>query len=319
MRALSGIQPSGDLHIGNYFGALKQYIKLQDEHEGFYFIANYHALTTIRDAETLRANVLSLATDFLALGLDPNRATIFKQSDVPEVTELTWLLSVVTPMGLLERCHAYKEKVAEGVPADHGLFAYPVLMAADILIYQSDIVPVGQDQKQHVEVTRDIAAKFNNTFGKVLKIPEPYILRQSAVVPGIDGRKMSKSYNNTILIFEEPSQIKKKVMSIKTDSRPIEEPKDPEQDNLYALYRLFAPPERAAEMAERYRRGGVGYGEVKKELVGLITDYFAPYRDRRAEIMRDPDYVHDVLRAGGQRARVEAQKTLQMARDAAGV
>ena len=319
MRALSGIQPSGDLHIGNYFGALKQYIELQEKHEGFYFIANYHALTTIRDADELRGNVLSLATDFLALGLDPDRAVIFKQSDVPEVTELTWLLSCITPMGLLERCHAYKEKVAEGVPADHGLFAYPVLMAADILIYQSDLVPVGQDQKQHVEVTRDIALKFNSTFGEVLTIPEAYILRQSAVVPGLDGRKMSKSYDNTLLIFEEPADIKKKVMGIKTDSRPIEEPKDPEEDSLYALYRLFASEEQASEMAERYRKGGFGYGEVKKELVGLITDHFAPFRERRAELLRHQDTVHDILRAGGETARAEARKTLEKAREAAGV
>ena len=319
MRALSGIQPSGELHIGNYFGAVKQYIELQYEHEGYYFIANYHALTTIRDAETLRRNVLSLATDFLALGLDPARAVIFKQSDVPEVTELTWLLSVVTPMGLLERCHAYKEKVAEGIPADHGLFAYPVLMAADILIYQSNLVPVGQDQKQHVEVARDIALKFNNTYGEVLTVPEPYILREVAVVPGLDGRKMSKSYGNTLLIFEEPAQIKKKVMSIVTDSRPVEEAKDPETDNLYALYKLFSTEEQATEMADRYRKGGLGYGEVKKALVGLIADSFAPFRDRRAELLRDQDTVRDVLRSGGEKARAEARKTLDRAREACGV
>ncbi len=318
MRSLSGVQPSGALHIGNYFGAIKHFISLQDQHEGYYFIANYHALTTIRDAATMRANCLALAMDFLALGLDPRRSVLFLQSDVPEVCELTWLLSTITPMGLLERCHAYKEKVAEGIPADHGLFAYPVLMAADILIYQSDVVPVGQDQKQHVEVTRDIALKFNNTYGEVLKLPEPLILPEVAVVPGIDGRKMSKSYGNAILIFEEPAEIKSKVMRIVTDSTPVEDPKDPEACSVFALYRLFAPEEQREEMAERYRKGGVGYGEVKKQVVALMVEYFAEARTRRAELAKTPDYVMDVLRAGGRTARAEAQATLARAREAVG-
>jgi len=318
MRSLSGIQPSGALHIGNYFGAIKQYISLQDQHEGYYFIANYHALTSIRDAATMRENCVALAMDFLALGLDPKRSTLFLQSDVPEVFELTWLLSTVTPMGLLERCHAYKEKVAEGIPADHGLFAYPVLMAADILIYGSDVVPVGQDQKQHVEVTRDIAIKFNNTYGEVLKLPAPLILPEVAVVPGIDGRKMSKSYGNAILIFEEPAEIKSKVMRIKTDSTPVEDPKDPEACHVFALYRLFASEEQREEMAERYRKGGVGYGEVKKQVVALMAEYFAEARARRAELAKTPDYVMDVLRAGGRTARAEARATLARARDAVG-
>jgi len=318
MRSLSGIQPSGALHIGNYFGAIKQYISLQDQHEGYYFIANYHALTSIRDAATLRENCVALAMDFLALGLDPKRSTLFLQSDVPEVCELTWLLSTVTPMGLLERCHAYKEKVAEGIPADHGLFAYPVLMAADILIYGSDVVPVGQDQKQHVEVTRDIAIKFNNTYGEVLKLPDPLILPEVAVVPGIDGRKMSKSYGNAILIFEEPAEIKSKVMRVKTDSTPVEDAKDPEACHVFALYRLFASEEQREEMAERYRRGGVGYGEVKKQVVALMTEYFAEARARRAELAETPDYVMDVLRAGGRTARAEAQATVARAREAVG-
>jgi tryptophanyl-tRNA synthetase len=318
MRSLSGIQPSGALHIGNYFGAIKQYIDMQDQHEGFYFIANYHAMTTIRDRETLRDNCLNLATDFLALGLDPSRSVLFLQSDVPEVTELTWLLSTVTPMGLLERCHAYKEKVAEGIPADHGLFAYPVLMAADILIYNSDLVPVGQDQKQHVEVTRDIAEKLNNTYGELLKLPAPLILDTTAVVPGLDGRKMSKSYGNAIMIFEEPKDIKAKVMRIKTDSTPVGDPKDPEQCSVFALYRLFAADEQREAMAERYRKGGVGYGEVKKELVRLMTDYFAPARERRAELADSPDTVIDILREGGRRARSEARPTLARVREAMG-
>ena len=318
MRSLSGIQPSGALHIGNYFGAIKQYISLQDVHEGYYFIANYHALTTVRDAATMRVNCVALAMDFLALGLDPRRSVLFLQSDVPEVCELSWLLSTVTPMGLLERCHAFKEKVAEGIAADHGLFAYPVLMAADILIYRSDLVPVGQDQKQHVEVTRDMALKFNNTYGEVLKLPEALILPEVAVVPGIDGRKMSKSYGNAILIFEEPEEIKSKVMRIKTDSTPVEDPKDPDTCNVFALYRLFATNGQRAEMAERYRKGGVGYGEVKKQIVALMTEYFAEARARRKELEKTPDYVMDVLRAGGRTARAEARRTLDAAREAVG-
>jgi len=319
MRSLSGIQPSGALHIGNYFGAIKQYIQLQEEHEGFYFIANYHALTTIRDPETMRSNCLNQAMDFLALGLDPERSVLFLQSDVPEVCELTWMLSTVTPMGLLERCHAYKEKIAEGIPADHGLFAYPVLMAADILIYDSNVVPVGQDQKQHVEVTRDIALKMNNTYGEILTVPAPLILEETAVVPGLDARKMSKSYDNTILIFEEPSQIKKKLMRVRTDSTPVEEPKDPERCAVFALYRLVASEEQTEAMAERYRKGGTGYGDVKKVLVGLMTEYFAEAREKRAELAKSPDAVMDVLREGGKKAREIAKVTVERCRDAVGV
>jgi tryptophanyl-tRNA synthetase len=318
MRSLSGIQPSGAVHIGNYFGAVRQYVELQEKHEGFYFIANYHALTSIRDPETLREYTLNLAMDLLALGIDPDRATLFMQSDIPEVTELTWLLSSVTPMGLLERCVAYKEKVAEGIPADHGLFAYPVLQAADILIYDSDLVPVGQDQKQHVEVTRDIATKFNNTFGEVFKLPEAYILSTVAVVTGTDGRKMSKSYGNTILIFQEPDQLKRQVMGVKTDSRPIDEPKDPESCNVYSLYALVASDEDSETVAERYRAGDIGYGEAKALLLEAVTEYFAPHRERRAELEADPDYVRDVLNTGAEHARAEARKTLDRARAASG-
>jgi len=318
MRSLSGIQPSGALHIGNYFGAIKQYIDMQDQHEGYYFIANYHAMTTIRDRETLRRNCLDQAMNYLAIGLDPERSVVFLQSDVPEVCELSWLLSTVTPMGLLERCHAYKDKVAQGIPADHGLFAYPVLMAADILIYGSNVVPVGQDQKQHVEAARDIAIKLNNTYGDVVVVPRPLVLESTAVVPGLDGRKMSKSYDNAILVFEEPSEIKKKVMRIKTDSTPVEDPKDPDECSVFALYRLFAGDEQREDMAERYRKGGLGYGDAKKELVALMTDFFAEARQRRAELASSPDTVMDILREGGRTARAEAQKTLERVRDAMG-
>ncbi|MFQ6098232.1 MAG: tryptophan--tRNA ligase [Armatimonadota bacterium] len=318
MRALSGIQPSGALHIGNYLAALKQYIALQDQHEGFYFLADYHALTTIRDPDVMRRYTMSAAIDFLACGLDPERSVLFKQSDVPEVTELTWLLSCVTPMGLLERCHAYKEKVADGASAEHGLFAYPVLMAADILIYDSDIVPVGQDQKQHVEVTRDIAARFNNTFGETLKLPEPHIVPSVATVPGLDGRKMSKSYGNTIEIFADEETTRKRVMSIVTDSTPLEAPKDPDKCNVMALYRLFASDEEVKEMEERYRAGGYGYGDAKKELARVINEYFRPMRERRPQLEREPDYVRDVLSQGARRARSQAQETLARARAAAG-
>ena len=250
MRVLSGIQPTGEFHVGNYFGAMKQYVDLQDDdNEGYYFIANYHALTTIQDADELRRLTADVAMNFLAFGIDPERSVLFRQSDVPQVTELTWLLSCITPMGLLERCHAYKDKVSQGLSADHGLFAYPVLMAADILIYDSNLVPVGQDQKQHVEVTRDLAIRFNQTFGETLVVPEPYILRNVAVVPGVDGRKMSKSYDNMIPVFATDKAIKKRVMGIVTDSTPVQEPKDPDECNVYALYKLFATEDQAQDMA----------------------------------------------------------------------
>ena len=319
MRALSGIQPSGEFHIGNYFGAMKQYVELQSkEHEGYYFIANYHALTSIREPEELRRLTQDVAMNFLAFGIDPDRSVLFRQSDVPQVTELTWLLSCVTPMGLLERCHAYKDKIAQGLPADHGLFAYPVLMAADILAYDSDIVPVGQDQKQHVEVTRDIAVKFNEAFGQTLTLPEPYILPDVAVVPGIDGQKMSKSYGNVIPVFDTDSAIKKRIMSIVTDSTPVEDPKDPDNCTVFALYRLFATEEQTEEMAEHYRKGGVGYGEVKKELVTLVLDYFADARAKKRELVENPGYVEDVLQAGGAKAREKASEVLERCRAAAG-
>ncbi len=319
MRVLSGIQPSGALHIGNYFGALKQFIELQHSYDGLYFIANYHALTSLHDPAALRAATLEVAVSFLALGLDPEKATIFVQSDVPEVPELTWMLSCVTPVGLLERCHAYKDKVAQGLPAEHGLFAYPVLMAADILIYDSNLVPVGQDQKQHVEVTRDIALRFNNRYGEVFTIPEALILPEVAVVPGLDGRKMSKSYGNTIEIFDEPEVLRKKVMSVKTDSTPVEAPKNPETCNAFALFRLVAPPEELAEVRRLYLEGGAAYGEVKKRTAELMADYFAEAREKRKELLAHPEQVREVLAAGAARARSLARVTLDRAREACGI
>lgn len=319
MRILSGIQPSGRPHLGNYFGAIRQYISLQKGNEPFYFIASYHALTAVQDPALLREYTVGVALDFLALGLDPNEATLFAQQDVPEVTELTWILSCVTPMGMLERAVSYKDKIAQGLTPNHGLFAYPVLQAADILIYLSDLVPVGQDQKQHIEMTRDLAAKFNQQWGEVFTIPEPYILDSTAVVPGIDGRKMSKSYDNTIGIFDEGSALKKKVMSIVTDSTPVEEPKDPSGSTPYLLLRLLADAEEAAEWEARYKAGGMGYGDVKKRLLALIDETFAPYRERRRELAADPDYVMDVLTDGGKRARAVAQQVMHRVREAVGL
>lgn len=319
MRVLSGVQPTGKLHIGNYFGAIRQYVELQHQHDGFYFMANYHALTTIHEGEVLRRQTLEVAADFLALGLDPAKATIFRQSDVPEVTELAWILTCLTPMGLLQRCHAYKDKVAQGLPADHGLFAYPVLMAADILIYHSELVPVGQDQKQHLEVTQDLAQRFNHIYGEVLTVPEPYILENAAVVPGLDGRKMSKSYDNTLGLFDPDKVIKKKIMGIVTDSTPVEDPKDPENNTIFQLYSLLATPEQAAEMAASYRRGGVGYGEYKKQLLAAYLEYFGAAREKRAALEQDLGTVEDVLAQGAQRARAVARETLEAVRAAVGV
>lgn len=319
VRVLSGIQPTGSPHLGNYFGALRQYITLQDGNDPFYFIASYHALTALQDPALLREYTLGVALDFLALGLDPKKSALFAQQDVPEVTELTWILSCVTPMGLLERAVSYKDKIAQGLTPNHGLFAYPVLQAADILIYLSDIVPVGQDQKQHLEITRDIAGKFNQQFGEVFVIPEPYILDATAVVPGVDGSKMSKSYGNDIGIFEEGGSLKKKVMSIVTDSAPVEASKDPSASTPFLLLKLFASEQETAEWAARYEAGGMGYGEVKKRLLGLINEYFAPFRERRRELEKDPAYVMDVLTDGGMRARAVAQQVMHKVREATGL
>jgi tryptophanyl-tRNA synthetase len=320
MRVLSGIQPTGRFHWGNYFGAIRQYIDLQHEHEAYYFIANLHALTTIRNAAELRQNTLDAALDLLALGLDPAKATLFVQSDVPEVTSLTWLLMAITPMGLLERCVSYKDKVSKGLPADAGLFTYPVLMAADILLYDAQIVPVGADQIQHIEVARDIAGRFNHLFGETFVLPQPKVLQESAKVPGIDGEKMSKSYGNTIEIFEDPKSMRKKIMRITTDSRPMEQPKpDYENDHLFQLYSLFATPQQRQELADLYCRGHFGYGQVKAMLADLAEQYFAPFRARRAELAADLAYVERVLAEGAQRARQKASQVLQRAQRACGV
>lgn len=319
MRILSGIQPSGRLHLGNYFGMMKPAIALQEQGEAFYFIANYHALTTVTDPEALRRSTLDVALDFLACGLDPSRTVFYRQSDVPEVTELTWLLSVVTPMGLLERSHSFKDKTSRGIAASHGLFSYPVLMAADILIVQSDIVPVGRDQKQHLEITRDIAIKFNNQYGETFRIPKEQILQEVAVVPGLDGQKMSKSYNNAIEIFGDPKETKARIMRIVTDSKGVADPKDPEQCNVFALYKLFATPEERDAMAARYREGGMGYGEAKKALHAKFEAHFGPLRAKREELASNPDYVEDILLRGAERARAEASITLERARKAVGL
>ena len=320
MRILTGIQPSGKLHWGNYFGAMKPIIDLQTQGETFVFVAQYHALTTVHDAQALKAASWDVALDFLACGLDPEKACLFLQGDVPELHELAWLLSVVTPMGLLERCHSYKDKMARGIAASHGLFAYPVLMAADILAYQSDLVPVGRDQKQHVEVTRDLAAKFNQAFGQeVFRLPEPMIAEAVAVIPGLDGQKMSKSYHNTIGLFEEPKEVKAKIMRIATDSTPLEAPKDPDACRVFALYKLFASPEEVEEMRANYLRGGYGYGHAKKALFEIYKRTFGPFREKRAYLEAHPDEVRAVLDQGAQRARAVARQTLQAARAAVGL
>lgn len=320
MRVLSGIQPTGRFHWGNYFGAIRQYIELQDVAEqAFYFIANLHALTTVRNAATLASNSLDAAIDLLALGLDPNKAVLFVQSDVPEVSELCWLLMTGAPMGLLERCHAYKDKKAKGLTADAGLFTYPVLMAADILAYDSDTVPVGQDQDQHVEVCRDLAASFNHEFGETFVLPKAKILDSSAKVPGTDGEKMSKSYNNTLEIFEEPKALRKKIMRIVTDSRPMEQPKEPATDHLYQLYSLFADETQREAMAAMYRRGGFGYGEVKKALADVAEQYFAEARQRRKELESQPKRIHEILGDGAAAARKKASEVLARAKRACGV
>ncbi|MEE9279780.1 MAG: tryptophan--tRNA ligase [Myxococcota bacterium] len=318
-RILSGTQPTGELHIGNYFGAIRQYIALQDGNEAAYFIADLHTLTTVRDAEALRSFTRGVALDYLALGVDPQESILYRQSDLPEAAELQWILGTVTPMGLLARCHAYKDKLAEGGRPDLGLFAYPVLMAADILIHRADLVPVGQDQKQHLEVTRDVAVKFNQTYGDVLHLPEPYILKDLAIVPGIDGRKMSKSYRNGIHMFAKENALEKEIMRIVSDSTPVGEPKDPDRSHVYSIWCLFASADEQLEMAESFRKGGVGYGAVKKDILGRLLDYFGPARERREELEKNRDYLEDVLREGARRARERAAPLIDAVRDACGV
>ena len=318
MRILTGIQPSGKLHLGNYFGAMRNAFDLQKKGEAFLLIANYHALTTVRDGKLLREMTTDVALDFLACGLDVEKTVFYRQSDVPEVQELAWMLSCLTPMGLLERCHSYKDKIAHGFDASHGLFAYPVLMAADILIMNADLVPVGKDQKQHLEVTRDLAQKFNNAYGEVFKLPEPFIPDNVATIPGTDGQKMSKSYNNTIQLFEDLKSIKKKIMGIVTDSKGLEEPKEPEGNSIYELYKLFATPEEAEEMASNFRAGGYGYGHAKKALFEIYERTFAPFRAKREELQKNLDYVEEILQKGAERARIQASSVMKRVREATG-
>ena len=319
MRILSGIQPSGTPHLGNYFGMMKPAIELQERGEAYYFIADFHALTTVQNAAALRANVHELALDFLACGLDPARSVFFRQSDVPQVAELAWILSTVTPMGLLERCHSFKDKTSRGIAPSHGLFAYPVLMAADILIYDSDIVPVGRDQKQHLEVTRDIAIKMNETFGSIFKLPEPAIQESTAVVPGLDGAKMSKSYHNTIDLFAPENVLRKKIMGIKTDSTPVEEPKPMEGSVILALHKLVASEADHLAMENDFRVGGAGYGDLKKRLFGAVWEYFAPFRAKRVELEADPGHVEKILADGAQKAAAVADSVMRRVRNAVGI
>ena len=320
MRILSGIQPSGTLHIGNYFGMMKPAIELQARGECYYFIADYHSMTSLTDANERRANSLNVALDFLACGLDPNKSVFYRQSDLPEVCELTWLIGTLTPMGLLERAHSYKDKIAKGIAPNFGLFAYPVLMAADILLYDANLVPVGRDQKQHVEMTRDIAIKFNQTYGETFVIPESEIRDETAAVPGLDGQKMSKSYGNTVEIFSDEKAVRKKIMSIVMDSRSPQEPKPDADKNLaIQLLKLVAPKDVATDYENRLRAGGLGYGDLKKALFEHYWNCFAPYRARRVELAANLDYVEGVLRTGAARARTVGSGVLARARKACGL
>jgi tryptophanyl-tRNA synthetase len=318
MRVLSGIQSSGTLHLGNYFGAMKQHIELQHEHECFYFIANYHALTSVQDPDRLRQLTRDVAIDYLTLGLDPQKAIFFRQSDVPEVAELAWILSTVTGKGLLERAHSFKDKAAKGLPVSMGLFCYPLLMAADILIYRSHLVPVGSDQVQHIEMTQDMAGYFNQTYREVFVRPEPR-LNEAPLVPGLDGQKMSKSYGNIIELFGDPRAVKKKIMGIKTDSTPVDQPKHPETCTVFALLKLLAEPAEAAEWERHYREPGMGYGQAKQRLAELYEERFGSKREIRARWAARPDEVEDILRAGGQRARAVAQEVMADVRNACGI
>ncbi len=321
MRILSGIQPSGRLHIGNYFGAIRQFISLQEQgHQCFYFIANYHAMTSTTDKAFLKDITLHVAMAYAALGVDPERSVFFAQSDVPQVTELCWMLNCQCPVSLMEKATTYKDKVANGISANMGLFDYPVLQAADIVIYDSELVPIGQDQKQHIEMTRDLAGKFNRMYdAEVLVLPEPFIVEEVAIVPGIDGRKMSKSYDNTIELFATPKQTKKACGRIVTDSTGLEDPKDPTTCNVFALLKLFVSPEEAEEIAGKYRAGGYGYGHAKGRLTELINERFAEAREKYTELEKRPDDVRDMLREGGRKAREVAEATMQRVREACGI
>lgn len=319
MRILSGIQPSGSLHLGNYFGMMKKMIDYQEHDDLFCFIANYHAMTSVQDGKALAQGTLEAAANFLALGMDPEKSTFWVQSDVPEVQELAWFLSNFTPMGLLERCHSYKDKINKGIAANHGLFAYPVLMSADILMFNSEKVPVGKDQKQHVEVTRDIATKVNNIYGDIFTIPEPDIDDEVATVPGLDGQKMSKSYGNTIDLFQDEKKLRKQIMRIVTDATGVEEPKDPDTCNVFQIYRLFLDKEQQQTLRQRYVAGGMGYGEVKQELFETVRDYFVPFTERRNAILADKEQLHKTLDQGAQKARYAASKVLRKIRKKSGM
>jgi tryptophanyl-tRNA synthetase len=319
MRILSVIQPSGALHIGNYLGMIQPMVQSQEKGELFCFCANLHSLTSVTDGKKLSSYTRDAIIDMLALGIDPEKSVFWVQSDAPEVTEMTWYLNNVTPVGLLERCHSYKDKIAKGLLANNGLFSYPVLMAADILLYQSNIVPVGKDQKQHVEVTRDIAIKFNAAYGEIFTIPEPQIREEVAVVPGIDGQKMSKSYGNTIDIFASEKEMKKKIMGIVTDPTPVEAPKDPDKSTIYSIYKVFAPTDKAEEMAGKFREGGYGYGEAKKELFAVLWEYFSPFRVKREQLAGDPGYIEEVRKKGARKATDVGAATLDKVRSSVGV
>lgn len=319
MKILSGIQPSGQLHIGNYFGMMQTMISQMESSELYVFIVDLHALTSVHDSQKLATGSLEAAADFLALGLDPDKCVFWVQSDVPEVCELTWVLSTLAPMGLIERCHSYKDKVAKGIVASHGLFSYPVLMAADILLYQADKVPVGKDQKQHLEVARDLAIKFNNQYGETFVVPEPAISETMATVPGLDGQKMSKSYGNTIPIFLQGKALKKRVMAIETDATPVEDPKDPAKCNLYKIMQLFATADRMKEINDLYVNGGAAYGYLKLELLDLLNDKFGEARKKKQEYLADPDMLRAILAKGGDKAREKAAVTLDLVRERVGL
>lgn len=318
-RAISGIQPSGKLHIGNYFGMMKPAIDMQKEHETFLFIADYHALTSVRDPNILKNLIKDAVLDFLACGIDPEKVFLYKQSDVPQVHELSWFLSVLAPMGLLERCHSFKDKLAKGLDSTHGLFSYPILMASDILSIKASIVPVGKDQKQHVEVTRDLAIKFNNLYGEVFDLPNPLINERVASIPGVDGQKMSKSYNNVIGIFESDKILEKKIKKIVTDSKNIEDKKDPESCNIFSLYKLFSNADEQKELAKNYYAGGMGYGYAKNSLLKKINQYFEPMREKRLELEADNDYIEDILKNGAKKASLIASDVLKNVKTAVGL
>lgn len=319
MRLLTGIQPSGDLHIGNYFGSIKPMIQSQENSEIFAFIANYHAMTTVSDGERLSHLTMQAATDFLSLGMDPERSTFWVQSDVKEVLELYWILSSFTPMGLLERAHSFKDKTAKGIAANHSLFSYPVLMAADILLFRSEIVPVGKDQIQHVEIARDIAIKFNNQYGDIFKLPEYRVDENVATVPGIDGQKMSKSYANTVNIFGEEKKQQKVIKKIITDTVPMEEPKEHEGCNVYNIAKLFLDENEKIALQERYKRGGEGHGHFKLYLAEVIWEYYRPYREKREYFAAHQDEVREILAQGAQKARLAASETIDKVRSATGI